>query len=231
MRRQLLNLTFLLLFCILMSTLIGCSQHDAPSMVLLNKSSLPCWFDICPGSTQKVDAMRKLATIPYVDDTSISDRSINTPGNYLHWMFISEVSDMGRLFFDDQLVSYINIYPRPVNSLSFNDIIEKYGTPKHVWAYSDCADSRWLYLALIYPDNGLYVVSFDADWRREESVSNIEARTVSEVIYYDPALIEDLLMNIEGVNWLGYGFTYNDIASRLQLWENYSENDILRMCY
>jgi hypothetical protein len=225
------KLAYLLIFFFSVSLLFGCNQKDSPSMVLLNNSTLPCWFDICPGITKKTDALQLLAMSPFVEEATISERSIDTPGNYADWTFEPEISDFGRVFFNDLSVSYIGIFPRPVSSLSFDSVVQKYGSPKYVWAYSDCADSRWLHLALIYPEQGLYVVSFDSDWKSEESASDLDDRSVSEVIFFDPAMLEDLLMNFQGVNWLGYGYTFDDLVNRLQPWESYSEANIVKNCY
>jgi hypothetical protein len=218
----------LLLLSVVLSTMqLGCTQSEPPSMVLLNDSALPCWFDICPAITDKTGAMSSLARIPFVDASTIVAKSENTPGSYIHWRFKPEVMDFGRIYYHDDQVSYISIYPRLEDHLTVHDVVAKYGTPEFVWAYSDWADARWLYLALVYRDKGLYVVSFDSDWQSAE-VAKISSETpVTEVIFFDPTSFEDLMTEFEGTNWRGAGYSFADIMLRLQPWQGYGEINVV----
>jgi hypothetical protein len=231
MRFQVSALVWTLLLFILVVTLSGCEREEPPSMVLLNSSSPPCWFNICPGTTRKQEAMTLLATVPYVDLSTIVDKSVNQGASYIHWNFTSDVQDLGRIFYTGTTVTYISITPRPEDSLTFDEIITTYGEPEQLWAFSDCADSRWLYVALIYREKGVYVAYFDDDWERGEPAELTPGHLVDEVIYYDPILFEDLMMSFEGANWLEYGYTFEDILKYLQTWQGFKEINVIKQCY
>jgi hypothetical protein len=231
MRIQSGHMFVFLLSCFLIAVQLGCSRSEPLSMVLLNDSTPPCWFGICPGSTPVSEALTILSSSPHVEPESVVDKPADNKNGYISFRFRPKTEDFGRLYYTNSTITEIEVNPRPRNSLTFEQIVEVYGEPDWVWAYSDCADSRWLYVSLIFQEQGLYIKYFDDDWRQNESAELSPSQRVDEVLYYDPEMLEDLLMNFEGANWLGYGYTYEDILRRLQPWEGYSPISIVRECF
>lgn len=223
-----------LVFALVMVSLtllqVCCERTEPPSMVLSNGSSPPCWFDICPGNA-KAAAAESLGKIPHIDSSTITDHPTGRERGYISWTFAQTVADYGRLYYVDDQLAQIQVFPRPRGSLSLGEITAQYGEPGYLWAYSDCADSRWLYVSLIYSDLGLYVVYFDDRWETDEPSEITPDLGVNKVVYYNPESLEDLMVRFEGANWIGADYTFDEILSLLQPWQGFGEIPVFMQCH
>ena len=220
-------LPFLLLMPVL---LLGACENEVPnrtSTVVLNPSSPPCWYQICPGTTTKDEAMSILSTIPEIKQNSILDRYHENAQSFVSWLFIPEVAEgEARFYYWGNTISHFNFYTQ--STLSFAEAIDIFGEPTYVLPFSGCADSRWLYIALIYPDDGVYLVYFQSPWRRGEAAELNPQQAVRGLLFYDPARFEYLITHVEGANWNFY--SYDDILSILQPWEGFGEMWVFETC-
>lgn len=195
------------------------------STVLMNPSAPPCWYDICPDETTKAGAMLILAGIPEVDRDSIVDQYHENARSFVAWHFRPGVAEgAGRFYYWDQRISHFYFYTE--NILNFGEAIEVFGEPTFVLPFSTC---RWLYIALIYPDDGLYLVYFDSrSWQPGSRVELTPGQSVGNVIFYNPAEFEELITRIEGANWVSY--SYDDILQIMQSWQGFGEIEVYDPC-
>lgn len=233
MRNRLTFVTIEIFAYVLLVTLLGCTRNDPPSLILANESLPPCWFGICPGMTGKSEALVQLQSMPFVESNSVIDMAFNdgSRGSYISWQFAPEVKDFGRLYYEGTQVTWIEITPQPKASLSLGDLVTTFGEPEQIWAFSDCAESRWLYLAFIYREQGMYAVSFDDDWEKDESAMLTPDHPITNVIFYAPSEFRKLMMDSHDAIWPAYGYDYEDILKGVQPWQGYEEIDILRQCF
>lgn len=193
------------------------SRDEGESTVLLNPSAPPCWYDICPGETTKDEAMSILLSIPEVEQ-DITDRYHENARSFVGWRFMDEVAEVGgRFYYRDQTISHFYFFTE--NKLTFGEAIEAFGEPTYVLPFSHCIGRGWLYIALIYPNDGLYLISFQSPWRRSVATELVPEQSVSSVILYNPAQFEELITHIEGANWASY--SYDDILQIMQPWEGF----------
>jgi hypothetical protein len=171
--------------------------------------------------------------MPYIETNSIVDKSYDdgSRGSYISWQFVAEVKDFGRLYYEGTKVTEIEITPRPEASLSLDDLVTIFGEPEQIWAFSDCAESRWLYLAFIYREQGIYAVSFDDNWEDDESTRLTPDHPITNVIFYAPPEFGELMMSSHDAIWPAYGYDYDDILKRMQPWQGYEEIEVVKECY
>jgi hypothetical protein len=213
--------TLLLLALLLLFFLAACRRSPYPpregeSTVLLNPSAPPCWYDICPGETTKNEAMSILTAIPEVSP-DIVDQYHENARSFVDWRFAYGIAEWsGRFYYMDQTISHFSFNTQ--TTLNFGQAVESFGEPTYVLPFSTC---KWLYVALIYPDDGLYLKYFDPRWVPGRRFELLPEEPVDEVILFHPAQFEELITRIEGTNWLSYG--YDDILKIMQPWEGFGE--------
>ena len=218
--------TILALLVTIAWLLQGCASSDEFSSVLTNPSVLPCWFEICPNSTVSADALDHLAAHKSIKEGSIIVREVDSHSSFIDWDFMPPISDIGRVYLYDNRVSLLRIWTR--DKVLVSDVIDKYGFPSAIFAYSDCADSRWLYVAVIYESRGIYLVHFDDNWQSDENPEIDPNTIVTEVLYYSPGQLKDLMLQVEGGNWPQ--LTSDDIQSNVQTWTGFGEIEVLKVC-
>lgn len=205
-------LTILLLLCLLLG---GCNTRTQEIFLNKTECKTPCWYGLTPGQTTSADSQSILAGLSFV-----STQSLKTDSDYFFWRFTDTASGQGRLYFDvDSKVQKIVLNP---DGLILGPVIDFFGEPEHIWAYYLPGNGVTYALTLYYASQGIVVEVRDKPHNATSMGSESVTRDlrVSEIKFFTPTSLENLLKNIE--SWSLDNVSY--IQSRLQPWPGFGEN-------
>lgn len=167
-----------------------------PSTVLTStECDPPCWNGIHPGESSFTNVSRTLGEMEGVDQQSINTSAPTTSGEVesISWLFQPPARDVsGTVYLENEIVSAISILT--VNSLTLEQVFERFGEPELVWA--EIAPSSYrepVELSLIYSKNGFLVEAVIDLKQGEEQVEVSEKTHVYRAVYFDPQKYQDLL--------------------------------------
>jgi hypothetical protein len=126
----------------------------------------PCWYGIIPGETSYDEALKIIASLPFVKDirTREDDRST--------WIFWNANADSGSPSQSDggvetegDLVTFTLIEPfprypepcvaRPAPKLTAGDVVKQYGPPEVAWPTFTGVEVIYFEVGLWYPERGV----------------------------------------------------------------------------
>ena len=166
-----------------------------PSVVLTDAiCEPPCWHGIQPGKTNVTQVFDILDGMESVNQATIAgeDGQDGWPVE-IFWAFQRPAEDStGSVFFKDRQVTAISILT--VNSLSLEDLFEKYGQPEQYWAEIGYGENReYLDVVLLFPTRSLLA---DVVIDIADGASQVEIKPttpVFRVTYFDPQMFAELL--------------------------------------
>jgi hypothetical protein len=124
---------------------------------------------------------------------SVTPQNIIGSYSYTGWNFRKDILEEGGwiALFNDKVV-YIEF---DINDhMKVNDLITYYGKPKFISVISGWADTRWLQVSWIYPEQGVILKHYQTFWSPDGNQVRITQDTpVSEVYYFDPSSYDSLL--------------------------------------
>lgn len=205
------NLVFVLIM------LVAC--EPASSTILLGTTNNPsCWHEICPGRTTKQQALGILAQIPEVDSETAREIKINENRSYVIWNFTDDVVEAtGEFHYQDDIV--IRIVMDSAQPVTLERAIATFGEPEHVLITSGCADTRWLWRGLFWPNLGIKAASFDPHFYGSETSELQAEQVIEEFELFATERYDELLSRSEGV-WTSL---QPEVSAHLQEWRGYGE--------
>ena len=203
-------------------------QQSSKSTVLeATTDTPPCWYRICPGQSTREETLTALKAIPVVDADSVKDFQEGQGSGNIRWTFKVQRSETspnpikvdhsGRCYYQDGAITHIKILPQ---GLTLREAVEKFGEPELVTAVSGWADSRWLTIALLYPNHGVAVIHYDTFWKPSHDRAQVKSGFhVNEVLFFVPEMYDDLSLVQDGTEalqpWTGFGeIRFVDMSSR-----------------
>lgn len=204
----------ILVFWLIGWFLVGCkSLFTHPNVFDSLVCEPPCWENITPGITTKMDALGILSNLKTVDQPVYdSNQSFGNFDDELRFSLYGNSLHGSMLIFDDQ-VSTIVLGSKL--DITFQRAIELFGTPQSILIIR----SGEIYAAmLLNPEKGIAFSYFLAD-----RVSEIQPEDeITNLIFFDPKDYELLLDS--GI------FTYHQLNTdetlrRLQSWEGFGNVD------
>lgn len=181
----------------LITLLTGCQPVDR-SLLTGDPCEPPCWQNIIPGVSSEEDVRDLLRKNPFValwtlecGEYKESDIPVTICGWFPKRRYIN---DRNRIYLRDGKVLRIEIHH--LNYLTLGEIVDKYGPPQCIHAYSGAAEFFYYGVILDYPSRGLSVKSFSLV--NPQDIADGTApltrdQKVTTAVYYAPAPIEDVL--------------------------------------
>lgn len=178
----------------------------------------PCWQSITPGETISQDALAKLSSIREINSNIVQTPILlDEARSYDSWVFSSKVKERGGdILFINNIVVKMSI---TLDSVNFSEMMKHVGEPEQVSVISGWADTQWLVIVLLYPNQGTAIKHYDSWWRPSNGYAEIKPTTkVTEIIYFDSNYYDDLLHLGEIIKE-----NYEVIIKSLQPWSGYGE--------
>jgi len=174
---------------------LGIFAEPDRSILTDEPCAAPCWYGITPGISHLEEVRQSLATNPHVDQASIREQQITGDRVQVDWLERGLFSGLGLLFLRNDVVE--RIYLRMRCNITLGQVVEKYGPPEKVAAWYARAAGTAYYIRLYYPSKGLL---FFVDTRPIASPTAdtdviTEDMVITDVLYYAPTSIEDLLLS------------------------------------
>lgn len=215
---------FVPMVLVLLALLVGCEPGDS-TVIRGANTTMACWYDICPGKTTRQETLNALAKVPEVDVGSIQQVQLGDEGSYLHWAFGGDVIERnGYIYYQGDAVNRIEI--NTGEPLTVAKLVETFGPPEHVLATSGCADTRWLWHGLFWPDLGVRAATFDFHFRSSEVSAVQPDQDIVEIEYFAPDALEQTLASSEGVPTDRQG----EVRTYLQAWNGYGTVKYWDLC-
>ena len=185
-------LLYMLVNLMLITSLSGCK---AKTSVLFQDTTCkyPCWQSIRPGSSSSQEAIQFLSESPFVDSPpTIVPQNIVGAYSYTGLKFkTGYFEDGGWIAFYNDKVVYIEFDIN--NHIKISDLIAYYGKPKFSSIISGEADTRWLQVSWIYPDQGVILIHYEPSWKSNGGQVNVTPDLpVYEVYYFNPDSFDSL---------------------------------------
>jgi hypothetical protein len=212
------RLIFLLSIAIIFS---GCVKKA--SIIFSEECSAPCWRQITPGKTSKIDALSIIIRFPDIDtnDLHIDENTDTVFSNTIVFKLTNE--EIVRIYLIKDIVVLIKLEPLS-GTLTFEKCIRTFGTPEYA-AVSvlmgagipfGATSAQHTLLYGIYIQQGIVIGGDTYKWFSTQS--NIAPKTeVLIVDFFDPGAFDILLENFVLVDstkifsreelapWNGYG--------------------------
>lgn len=132
----------------------------APSIILDKSCSPPCWGNITPGVTTRVEVKSILPEIPWVKKNTIKDYPTQDQDDSVHWDGSSKAGDyFGRVYFTKDVVSVIEISTDD-GALNFADVIAKFGEPENIFVVTSQAERTVVAVFALYPTKGYVFLDY-----------------------------------------------------------------------
>jgi len=198
MKKFLLTILTLLLIVtlVLLAIFIIRQVIYQPSTILTStECAPPCWNSIQPGKSTFAQVLNALREMQGVNEQSINTTPVlsGKEVRQIIWLFESPVPDIsGTVYFENETVTAISILT--VNSLRVGEAFGRLGEPSLVWPEIDPSSyGQTVELSLIYPQKG-FLVATQLELKKETNTVEItEKSRVYRVVYFDPAIYQDLL--------------------------------------
>lgn len=189
-------------FCLLI-LISACAANPEPDRSLLTGEpcEAPCWHNIIPGESTEEDVWRELKGSPYVYTGTLNSSTTDVFGTRVtDIVWNGRGSSVNRITLLDNKVLLIRI--ELDYELSLEDVIEKFGPPRSVFANSSPAEFNDYSVVLDFPTKGLSFLSYiyragreEIDLKRQVGVLKKEL-PVTWVYYYSPSSLENVLKNV-----------------------------------
>src|SRR5574340_661964 len=136
------------------------SAPRVSSIIQDENCSPPCWEQISPGITTRDEVKPLLEQISWVQRDSIQDAYTVSPGDSIKWMgSFTSADSSGRIFFDNDIVTLIEINPKK-NVLSFSDVIDEFGEPENILILRVKGERSTVTVFLLYPTKGIGFIDY-----------------------------------------------------------------------
>jgi hypothetical protein len=175
-RKTLLILSFALLWLFVVT---ACTPRGVPEALATSTCEPPCWQGIVPGETTHTQVITMLPTLPFVKVDTIQYTQKLAAA---HLNAYAGVSGLRVHFDEDQSVKVITLHIR--SKFTFAEVIEYYGVPEKVLALEQRRATVYLSYFLIYPENGLVVLSNTGPIRPEKARSAIRPDDVVDFVRF-----------------------------------------------
>jgi hypothetical protein len=157
--------------------------EETESSIIVNAScEPPCWENINPGKTTRLEANKILHELSWINNGSIKDYSLYTEDDSIRWEGTYEAGDdFGEIIFENDIVAIIEVFPKD-GVLEFSDFIEKFGEPEYVFATFYSIERSAISVDILYPSKG---IGFNYNYNRSYShiVSSIPISAQDKVMY------------------------------------------------
>jgi hypothetical protein len=190
----------------------------------------PCWENITPDLTTKIDVIKILTSLPIVDKP-ITERDDDIPkgaDSVIMFYLYGEEQFGGLIYFVDNIVSLIDFR---INGLSLQQAIDEVGTPELVYVYKG---GEYTGVTFLLPEAGI-TFSYTT-WAQSQDKRDIwgeplpwlylEIKPTVEInwiTYFAPDQYQTLLDL--GELTIGDSLSPEDQSSRLFLWDGFGSID------
>jgi hypothetical protein len=218
---------FISLFPLSSCTIINALLEEKGSSIILDTScEPPCWENITPGKTTRLEVNNILHEITWINNKSIKDYSAFTENDSIKWKGTDDAGDdFGEILFKNDIVAIIQIFPKD-GVLEFSKVIEKFCEPEFVFVTFYSRERTTISVDIIYPSLG---IGFNNNYERSYSytVSSIPVSAYDEVDfvwYSDPQnFIEYLISKPTGI----YSKEFFELG--IQQWKGYGKYESLNL--
>jgi len=213
------------LIMLLIVSLASSSCAASPSTVFQQSvCAPPCWSGIVPGHTSPAAGLDLLASAPEIDHSTLADHGEALSKGREAWRFNPGFAERyGRMYFDTERIYIVELWV--YESLSLSRFVKELGEPQSISTISGWADTKWMSVTILYPEQGVALTSFDSWFWPDRPFVDIGPKLkIENVYYFEPGALLDLETlwkifpppDVETVQeslqeWSGYGeYTYTE---------------------
>jgi hypothetical protein len=185
--------------------------------------SPPCWQNIVPGKTNRVELLATLASIANFDQSSIAQQDYSNMEGYnqfIHGNLYLEPNELTLVsaYLSEEMVLVLNFSGKL--NLTLEEAIEGFGEPEWVLIYH----SNFTVVTFLIPSKGI-AFRFDTlgeNWGPVDSI--VPEMEIKDIDYFSP----DYYYEILDMGWFSEGkWNYQESVAQIKPWKGYGSIDIL----
>ena len=171
----------------------------------------PCWYGLEPGVSSREDSLRKAERLPFINSSSETIRDLGGAG----FLFRKTQETGGlALSFKDDVLDTINF--RPNYQITFDQAVEKLGSPDGFWLQPLAPEGGGCRLLVIWQDkrlllwkedrvNGAFLFARDLCAKIHDLAWRLPKDMLVEQVEIAPPSLIELLMKQDAYNpWKGF---------------------------
>lgn len=186
--------------------------------------SPPCWQNIVPGKTNRLELLATLASIANFDQSSIAQQDYPIMEGYdqfIHGNLYLEPNELTLVsaYLSEEIVVVLNFSGKL--NLTLEEAIEVFGEPEGVLIYA--SNHGYTSINFLIPLKGI-VFGFNnigKNWKPTSITPELEIRSID---YFSPDYYSEIL----DMGWFSDGkWNYQESVAQIKPWKGYGSIDIL----